>query len=75
MTDTSRMTAGLFSNRTDEWGTPRALFAALDTEFHFTLDACATPDNAKCPYFFTMEQNGLLQDWGGFTVFVNPPYS
>ena len=69
------MTAGLFSNRTDEWGTPRALFAALDTEFHFTLDACATPDNAKCPYFFTMEQNGLLQDWGGFTVFVNPPYS
>ena len=68
------MTAGLFSSRTDEWATPAALFAELDAEFHFTLDPCASSTNHKCPRYYTREQDGLAQDWGGQIVFCNPPY-
>lgn len=64
----------LLSSNTNEWATPQALFDELDKEFNFTLDPCATPENAKCKKFFTEEQNGLLQDWSGETVFCNPPY-
>lgn len=59
------ITSGMMSSETDEWATPQALFNALDATFHFTLDVCATPDNAKCFKFFTKEQDGLKQDWGG----------
>lgn len=52
-----------------------ALFDELDAEFHFTLDPCATPETAKCAKFYTEEDNGLVQDWTGETVFCNPPYS
>lgn len=38
------------------------------------LDPCATKDNAKCAKYFTKEQNGLLQDWTGETVFCTHPY-
>lgn len=64
----------LYSNRSDEWPTPQAFFDALDAEFDFTLDPCATRENAKCPIFFTKEQDGLRQDWGTHRVFCNPPY-
>lgn len=58
-----------------EWSTPDELFQSLSAEFGpFTLDACATPDNAKCAKFFTKEQDGLAQDWRGETVWMNPPY-
>jgi len=60
--------------QSDEWGTPDWLFRALDTEFKFALDPCASSTNAKCSEFFTKEQNGLDQSWGG-PVFINPPYS
>jgi phage N-6-adenine-methyltransferase len=43
-------------------------------EFHFTLDPCATAENAKCARYFTKGQDGLLQDWGTHAVFCNPPY-
>ena len=69
-----RLTSGLFTSRTDEWATPTATFAELDAEFHFTLDPCATVENHKCPLFFTKEQDGLRQNWGGQIVFCNPPY-
>jgi hypothetical protein len=29
------------------WGTPPSLFADLHKEFDFTLDPCASADNAK----------------------------
>lgn len=64
-----------FSSKTDMWSTPQTVFDTLDTEFHFKLDPCATEENAKCPLFFTEEQNGLNQDWNqGGAVFMNPPY-
>lgn len=64
----------MFSSATDLWATPQKFFDELDLEFHFTLDPCATIDNAKCEKFFTKEDDGLLQNWGGENVFCNPPY-
>lgn len=63
-----------FSSATDEWPTPQKLFDALDAEFGFTLDPCATKANAKCRRYFTKEEDGLRQDWADETVFMNPPY-
>ena len=57
-----------------EWETPQELFDLLHAEFGFTLDPCATPENAKCPRYFTREQDGLAQSWAGERVFLNPPY-
>lgn len=68
------MNEGLYSSRTDEWATPSRTFQELDAEFHFTLDPCATHENHKCLRYFTKEQNGLIQNWGGQKVFCNPPY-
>lgn len=64
----------MFSSEREDWTTPQNLFDELNAEFHFTLDAAASPDNAKCERFFTAEQNALRQNWGGETVFCNPPY-
>ena len=66
--------AGLFSSNSNEWATPIALFSKLDAEFHFDLDPCATPENAKCSEFYTIENDGLTKNWGGRKVFCNPPY-
>lgn len=59
------ITIGLMSSATDEWATPQALFDKLDACFHFTLDVCATDENHKAPKWYTREQDGLKQDWGG----------
>jgi phage N-6-adenine-methyltransferase len=64
----------MFSSKSDEWGTPKEFFKKLDADYNFTLDPCATAQNAKCKNFYTMEDNGLEKDWEGETVFVNPPY-
>jgi phage N-6-adenine-methyltransferase len=68
------MNSVLFSSATDEWSTPQVFFNRLNRRYNFTLDSCATPENAKCPIFFTREQDGLKQDWGTHRVFCNPPY-
>ena len=67
-------TETMFSSKTDLWATPQDFYDKLNSEFHFTLDPCATPHNAKCVKFYTKEQDGLRKDWGGNTVFCNPPY-
>lgn len=66
--------AAMTSDRED-WETPQALFDKLDAKYHFTLDPCATPENAKCKRFYTKEENGLTKSWAGEIVFCNPPYS
>lgn len=63
-----------FSTNSVEWSTPEWFFERLDKEFHFTLDPCATDENHKCEKYYTEKQDGLAQDWGGETVFCNPPY-
>jgi phage N-6-adenine-methyltransferase len=69
--------------------TPAALFAELNQEFRFTLDACATHQNARCPRYYTLDgrfshgertafggyTNGLTGSWGGERVWCNPPFS
>jgi hypothetical protein len=64
----------LYSSRSEEWPTPQQFFTSLNREFHFTLDPCATQDNAKCRRYFTKVQNGLQQEWTTHRVFCNPPY-
>lgn len=63
-----------FSSKTNEWSTPQSFFDELDKEFNFTLDPCATHDKAKCEKYYTIEDDGLLQDWSKDIVFMNPPY-
>lgn len=63
----------MFSSKTDLWETPQDFFDTLNTEFHFTVDVCAIPENAKCSVFYTPEQDGLKQTWTG-VVWCNPPY-
>lgn len=64
----------MYSSRTDQWATPQTFFDKLNEEFKFSLDPCATKENAKCDNYFTQEINGLLQSWEGHNVFCNPPY-
>ena len=64
----------------DLWRTPPALFASLDAEFFFQLDAAAAPHNALCRKFITAEQNTLETPWADYLsipgyVWLNPPYS
>lgn len=55
----------LFSSDKKNWETPQKFFNALNEEFHFTLDAAASHENHKCENYYTEEQDGLVQDWGG----------
>lgn len=64
----------LYSSASDEWATPQDLFDWLNFMFQFTLDPCATAENAKCKRYYTKEQDGLAQSWKGERVFMNPPY-
>lgn len=59
------ITKGMMSSDTVEWATPIEFFNHLDSEFGFTLDVCATADNAKCDRYFTKEDDGLKQSWKG----------
>ncbi len=61
----------------DDWCTPPDLFAALDRQFHFTLDPCCTTKTALCSQAYCLDrgEDGLSSPWEGRRAFVNPPYS
>lgn len=40
----------------------------------FTVDVCAEVWSAKCPKYYTIDDDGLSQDWEGERVWCNPPY-
>ena len=63
----------LFSSKSVVWETPQDLFDKLNAEFHFDLDVCALPENAKCERYYTPEDDGLSQPWNGI-CWCNPPY-
>lgn len=74
MTLTEQQRLGLLSSETDDWATPIDFYRQLDHEFGFALDPCASEGNAKCRRYFTVEVDGLAQDWSPGPVFMNPPY-
>ena len=63
-----------FSSETAEWETPQSFFDALNDEFGFTRDVCATIDNTKCGFYFGTGDDGLIQDWTFDVCWMNPPY-
>ena len=68
------------ADQRDLWRTPPALFACLNAEFCFQLDAAAAQHNALCRKFITAEQNTLETPWADYLnvpgyVWLNPPYS
>ena len=59
----------------DDRALPAGEFWVLNRRFQFTLDAAASPHNAKLDRYVTKEQNGLEASWAGERVYCNPPYS
>jgi phage N-6-adenine-methyltransferase len=62
-----------FASISQEWETPSDVFDPLDAEFGFTLDVCATAENAKARTFYTEAEDGLRQPWSG-VCWMNPPF-
>ena len=67
------ITKGMLTSNKDDWETPQDLFDKLNAFYGFTLDACASPENAKCKKYYTKEQNSRVQDWNNDTIWCNPP--
>lgn len=62
-----------FSSERDNWGTPTWLIAELTGRgFDLTLDVCATPENAKAPFWITPECDALRYDWTAAFNFMTP---
>lgn len=78
----------------DQWRTTDNMLHGIETLLpeedgtkpRFVLDLFTDGQNAKCPDYFTAENNALLQDWGASLdllfdgdaipyAFANPPYS
>ena len=66
----------------DTYETPIDLFKNLDAEFRFGFDVCAGHLTAKCPEYWTVEDDALTKDWAkdtnnifGHYLWCNPPYS
>ena len=64
----------MFSSKEHTWETPQSFYDKLNKTYTFTLDPCASPKSAKCTSYFSVEDDGLQQDWSGHSVFMNPPY-
>lgn len=67
------MKAVMSSDRMD-WATPQDFFDMLNKTYNFTLDVCASKENAKCAKYFDEVTNGLAQSWAGERCWMNPPY-
>jgi phage N-6-adenine-methyltransferase len=62
-----------FDSIKQDWETPMEVFNPLHVEFNFTLDVCASKENAKCLNYFTEEMNALELPWAG-VCWMNPPF-
>ena len=68
----------------DSWATPMAVYIAMDSEFDFHGDMCASDSNAKHPFYITEADDALSPATiervinyipSGNYVWINPPYS
>ncbi|ARZ01866.1 phage N-6-adenine-methyltransferase [Yersinia ruckeri] len=63
-------------NLKDLWQTPNDIFAALDLEFGFYLDAAASHQSALCARYLTERDDALNCEWISYgAIWCNPPYS
>lgn len=59
----------------DDRGTNAEFFAQMVARFGpFDLDVAAARHNTKCERYYTIDDDGLDQDWNG-VIWCNPPYS
>ena len=65
-----------FDGTSDDYYTPAFIFEALNV--NFDIDVCAPPGGISwipATKSYSVIDDGLVQDWGGATVWMNPPYS
>lgn len=61
---------------TDQWATPIDFYSWANQEYGpFDLDVCASKENHKCSFYFTIQDNALECQWNAERVWCNPPYS
>ena len=71
-------------NRREDWATPAKIFDPLNEIFNFSIDLCASHENAKVPNYITAETNllSISSEWlfvtgntkAGDYAWINPPY-
>jgi len=54
--------------------TPSDIWQALNGEFHFTLDACASDANHLLPKYYTEQNSCLDKDWAGEVAYCHPMF-
>ena len=52
--------------------TPPDIWADLQKEFDFTLDACASDANHLLPKYYTADDSALKHDWTGEVAYIHP---
>lgn len=69
--------AAMFSSARQDWTTPLDFYQELKAERgieNYDTDPATNKNNPLgCKYFYTIEQDGLMQEWFG-NVFINPPF-
>ena len=69
-----------FSSKTDDWATPQKVFDYWNEIYNFDLDPAASSTNHKAPNWYGLDhpdenrRNGLITNWEGKRVWLNPPY-
>lgn len=63
----------IFSSVRTDWETPDSVFKPLHEEFNFTLDVCASAENAKVPRFLA-KNDDMIYSWANERCWMNPPY-
>lgn len=54
--------------------TPTDIWEQVKSEFNPTLDVCASDANHLCEKYYTIENDGLKQDWTGEVVYCHPMF-
>jgi site-specific DNA-methyltransferase (adenine-specific) len=52
--------------------TPTDIWQMIQKEFEPTVDVCASDANHLCEKYYTIETDGLKQDWTGEVVYCHP---